>query len=192
MRFGVSVFLFFLYLCPAWSSDAGFVLEPYLGYGVGNIKLGDGAWVDEVSQGFLLGLQADYFFSSHLGVGVDYSRGGPYSMKLKTGEKLYFNLASLGAGLKFRFNLIHLWAGYYIDDKMEEISHDFSYQTHKSLRVGLGVELYSDMLINIYYETHELVPRELPSSIKYEICASEDGNRDAVISFTNIVLSVPF
>lgn len=160
VRFAQSL-LWISFFLTSVGQAADFRLEPYLGYGLGPLALGDKQIVNKEMSAYLLGIRAGFVMNKNLFLALDYSRVGPMSMKIKRefanydGQPLIFNSFSTGAGLGIKVASLNFWFGYYPLSTLEEYMQSLKY-TGTMYRVGLGVEIGKYLVVGLYRDTQSV------------------------------------
>ncbi len=166
----------FFFTSSVFATD--FHLEPYLGYGQSNLKLG--TTIDGTTQGYLLGLRLGFDMGKSLFIAADYSRGGPFAYTVppvsssSSSTQLVFNSFATGGGLGINIGIFDIWIGYYPQHTLQEYLKNFR-MTGTMTRLGFGLQVSKGLYLNIFRDSHSVKADEI-SDTNADIFCPVDTN----------------
>ncbi len=165
------------------SANAGFLVEPYLGYKIGTGDQGGSTPVDYTYSGATFGGRLGYQFLGLMG-GLDYSLSSFDIDREVPGTKTSVDTSqsTFGAFVGYDFPiLLRAWAAYYFSSKLEENDND----EYSGGGYGLGVGFTGLPFVSLNIEYRSLAYDEF-----YNSSASSTSSLGADVEINEILFSV--
>lgn len=175
-------------------SQAGVLLEPYVGYGIGNSKITQSSGSSQKSDlsaleaGLRLGLRHRGFW-----VAADGGFGLSGKAKPSSGDSSDFTSMTVGATVGYDFmNRLRLYAGMGFLDSVEfkdSTGTKTTFYNGTPLKVGVGYWVYHHVCLNLEYGSHDY---KKVKGDGYDASLSDAGISSVKSETYTLNLSFPF
>ena len=177
-----TLFAFFAIMIPQ-TVKAGVLLEPYLGYSVGNID-------DDDQMGPSMGLRAGYSMMG-LAVGAEYHTG-TWNWDTSSGD-VDATPQDIGAFVSYSLPLMLRFYGSYYFDSTNELDNDADQKlTGSAIKLGVGLTTFPLISINLDYTKYTYDDCEWNSSAVAQSGSCSNVYDDFEADMYMISASLPF
>ena len=187
-------FLLALSVFLLWSNSAFAIsafLEPYVGFGKTQVRVKrtGGTQHNDIADGFMLGAKGGVNLTEQFFVGLDYMTAGPYNFGQDLNDAEW-QIRMIGGGIGMDYQVIRFWAGYYVDDTIDDNKNQIRYKGD-AIKIGFGLVVVKQLRANIELTFHNMKkanPAQVPASGG---AATEDFKDFENLQSANVSISVP-